>query len=42
VSEGGDCDDGSVYRAPNLEDFCGDFVDNDCDGVVDDGCPEPE
>ncbi|MBN95791.1 MAG: hypothetical protein CL928_17260 [Deltaproteobacteria bacterium] len=30
-----DCDDGSAIQGPSLPEECGDFVDNDCDGLVD-------
>jgi hypothetical protein len=32
----GDCDDADPKRAPSLTDLCGDSIDNDCDGKVDD------
>ena len=35
---GGDCDDANAALHPNAPEVCGDSVDNDCDGVVDDGC----
>ncbi|PKN56669.1 MAG: hypothetical protein CVU56_14935 [Deltaproteobacteria bacterium HGW-Deltaproteobacteria-14] len=31
----GDCDDGSAAIAPGASEVCGDVVDNDCDGFVD-------
>jgi len=33
-----DCDDGNPARYPYAEEICGDGVDNDCDGIVDDCC----
>lgn len=33
---GGDCDDGNAMRRPDLAESCDD-VDNDCDGMVDEG-----
>jgi len=34
----GDCDDNNVQAAPHLYDLCGDNVDNNCDGEVDETC----
>ena len=34
---GGDCDDGDADAFPGAEEVCDDGVDNDCDGVVDEG-----
>jgi hypothetical protein len=31
----GDCDDGDPLRSPGLVESCGDSIDNDCDGAVD-------
>jgi hypothetical protein len=36
VSVAGDCDDNDPQRSPSLSDVCGDKIDNDCDGKVDD------
>ncbi|MFH1464237.1 MAG: putative metal-binding motif-containing protein [Pseudomonadota bacterium] len=33
-----DCDDEDAERSPDLEEVCGDGVDNDCDEDVDEGC----
>jgi MYXO-CTERM domain-containing protein len=35
----GDCDDVDETRSPALADTCGDGVDNNCDGQVDETCP---
>jgi hypothetical protein len=35
----GDCDDGDGNVHPGAIDTCADFVDNDCSGKADDGCP---
>lgn len=41
-----DCDDLDGERSPDFQEICGNGIDDDCDGVVDDGCvapgPEPE
>ncbi len=37
ADRGGDCDDGNPAVHPEASDVCGDGVDNDCSGVVDDG-----
>ena len=34
-----DCDDNQPFVNPGAADACGDGVDNDCNGKVDDGCP---
>jgi len=34
-----DCDDTMLWRNPEAVELCGDQVDNDCNGVADDGCP---
>ncbi|MCB9679824.1 MAG: FG-GAP repeat protein [Alphaproteobacteria bacterium] len=33
----GDCDDGDATVSPLADELCGDGLDNDCDGLVDDG-----
>jgi len=38
----GDCDDTNVQMAPHLYDLCGDDLDNDCDGDVDQTCGTDE
>lgn len=38
VSQGGDCNDSDSKVAPTLPEVCGDGIDNDCDGTVDNGC----
>lgn len=35
---GGDCDDLDPTVYPGAEELCGDFIDNNCDGQVDEGC----
>ncbi len=39
---GGDCDDSSDRASPLLFDICGDAVDNDCDGAIDQTCGAEE
>ncbi|MEE8558375.1 MAG: putative metal-binding motif-containing protein [Myxococcota bacterium] len=36
---GGDCDESDPSISPVANEICGDGVDNDCDTVVDEGCP---
>jgi hypothetical protein len=36
---GGDCWDTNDSVHPSAPEVCGDGVDNDCSGVIDDGCP---
>jgi hypothetical protein len=36
---GGDCNDGDPTVHPGTDELCGDGVDNNCDGVIDEGCP---
>lgn len=38
---GTDCDDSDPKRSPSFSDACGDAIDNDCDGVVDDETNNP-
>lgn len=41
---GGDCNDGEALSKPGLAEVCGDSIDNDCDGIVDEenaqGCTD--
>ncbi len=37
----GDCDDADEQRSPAFDDPCGDSVDNNCDGAVDETCAPP-
>jgi len=39
LEDGSDCDDEDPGIHPGVEDVCGDWVDNDCDGTVSEGCP---
>ncbi|QDG51825.1 hypothetical protein FIV42_14060 [Persicimonas caeni] len=39
VSQAGDCNVNNYMINPNATEECGDGVDNNCDGVVDEGCP---
>ena len=39
IEDGSDCDDADPDVHPGVEDVCGDWVDNDCNGFVSDGCP---
>jgi hypothetical protein len=33
-----DCDDNNPFVNPAMEEICGDFADNNCDGSMDEGC----
>ena len=35
VTQGGDCNDGDAALNPGLGEVCGDGIDNDCDGAID-------
>lgn len=37
-----DCDDNDAQVSPNSPELCGDGVDNNCDGLVDEGCDAPQ
>ena len=41
VSDATDCMDLDAATYPGADEICEDTLDNNCDGVVDDGCPEP-
>jgi len=40
--EDGDCDDYDPSVNPGAEEFCGDFLDNNCDGEAEEGCAGAE
>jgi len=35
---GGDCDDTKVAVNPGAREICGNGIDDDCNGLIDDGC----
>jgi hypothetical protein len=42
VDDATDCDDGNPMRSPGTAEDCTDQLDNNCNGVVNDGCACPE
>ena len=40
TTDSGDCDDNNIAVSPGISEQCGDNVDNDCSGAVDDGAAE--
>ena len=36
--EGGDCNDGNILVSPGFDEVCDNFIDDNCDGTVDEGC----
>src|SRR5690606_10504743 len=41
ITDGTDCDDTDNTINPSATEVCGDGIDNDCDGVIENGCPYP-
>ena len=42
VQNAGDCDDTDAGVNPEVVDICEDNKDNDCDGIINNGCPKPQ
>lgn len=40
ITQGGDCDDGDPSIHPGATEICGNRIDDNCDGQVDEECPE--
>jgi hypothetical protein len=42
VTDNTDCNDSEASAYPGAEEICGDGIDNDCDGLVDEDCGNPD
>ncbi|MFA5995065.1 MAG: putative metal-binding motif-containing protein [Patescibacteria group bacterium] len=40
-TESPDCDDGDPNVNPGVTEICGDGIDNNCGGMIDEDCPSP-